>query len=268
MAYIGNASFMTRSEIQYNLEILRGQRDYPSDEGGYLIKPEQINAIAFEFLQIFANQMNQLPNQRSRQVTRLRQSFERSEMYVCKNLSCSDVVVPLVGKEFLLPGDLARENPALSKELARLPQTAHIRKIRGDGHCLFRSIAWNIVFHRRSGKMISTLMALKEAYPALKTDIKRMVKVLQSKDSPYHIMSDHQRSNIVVAGLRKIACVHNASRRAIVGYSLADLKNMADMSKAYWGGQPEIQALAEALNVQIDVYNLADSQGSFPHVLL
>ncbi len=148
---------ITGEDIRYNLDILAGKQHYPS--GNRKLEAKDITPTALEFLEIFAEDIQSLEKTSiDKSVTDgLNHSlasvagriYDALEGRVIEKKSPSlfkDVQVPLVAKEPLSPSELAShyENGKVKNGLNKLPQDYKICRIKGDGHCLFRSIAMDV----------------------------------------------------------------------------------------------------------------------------
>lgn len=187
-----------------------------------------------------------------------------------------DVVVPLIQgrKEF---SELIKtyDSGPTKIGLEYLDAQFYYRPIKGDGHCLFRSIAAGILFEvERKGpqekeRILNQLM--KEIEPlgnkaeldaGLASLIQAMDDITDKNRGVEDIIGNQKQSDALVKFLRFLAVEHNKvhgldvnqeEANATAGSVEAYHANMVDMSKAECGGHVEIHALANALGIKVQL---------------
>jgi hypothetical protein len=267
---------LSAGDIRYNLDILAGKVP---------VKGLVINTISIEFLELFATQIQQL-DQNSSQVHksvtqdlndqlavtagRVYESIERGGGPL---FSLQPVVVPLIGQALITPATVAASygpGTKVKAGLNKLQGHYNVLKVKGDGHCMFRGIAYGLAKHYAAGdsnvKMacLTALESLKRDYPALSRDIDRVIEIFSKQASAQATMSTKATSDYLVSFLRKLACAYNAAHPSDVfqsnlivrGESMQTyFRKMTDMNpdRAVYGGQPELVALSTVLGLKISI---------------
>lgn len=289
------------NEINYNLGILGTTLDKINDPSKR--RGESIEGVDLAFIEIFLADINQLRTEGfdSDKIAKLNAKLEpladrmvdSANKVFGPNEAFVDVEVPFMGKKSSfkeLEKEYQNGNGYIKKGLAVLDEGYEFYRIRGDGHCLFRSVAAGVVRKLSLSDeafcqgVLSGLDALKKKYasnPYISEEhFVRIRTILQkvaqdhSEDFFEKTMSERETSEEMTEFLRRLACARNHARldndvdfaRALFAEASANdydsvqdyLKDMADMSKKLSGGEPELQALAEAL--QIDLHIL-DAKG-------
>jgi hypothetical protein len=180
---------------------------------------------------------------------------------------------PLIGHALIAPATLASSygpGTKVKAGLVKLQGHFNVLKVKGDGHCMFRGIAYGIATDYAAGDAnvktayLVGLNSLKAQYPALLRDIDRVIEILQNQEAPEATMSTKAPSDSLVSFLRKLACAYNVahpsdafrSNLAAGGESMSSYcRTMTHMNpdSAVYGGQPELVALSTVLGLKISV---------------
>ena len=194
-----------------------------------------------------------------------------------------DVSIPLVGKvedPLTLCSD---DSSPVNKGLQILHDEGYrVRRVRGNGHCLFSSIAAHLVTDERLAELRAKLPQLAEQGLLGAFDATSLIETCQQKlrdgVSVEALMQNERMYNDWVTFLRTIATnwwkkqigqhgdpevdLANAAREAMPKLRQKPsnpevcalyLQSMASMSERRYGGVPEIFALGKALGVNINV---------------
>jgi hypothetical protein len=209
------------------------------------------------------------------------------------SLKDTDVVVPLVGA-IDRPMVLASDTPCVAnKGLQALQDRGYnIRKVRGNGHCLFSSMAAHLLTNERLVALKQRLLNMKEQGLLGSVDFEALINTclqkLSSGSSVEGLLQDEQMYRSWVQLLRTISVnwwrktIHeeaedkvlfaHAARESLQELSpqLSDdevcdmyLQKMELLSEAKYGGAPEMYALEKALGItlhMIDVKGLGRSE--------
>ncbi|MDB6081588.1 MAG: Ubiquitin thioesterase [Chlamydiia bacterium] len=166
---------------------------------------------------------------------------------------------------------------AVAKGLQALDSKYQMLPIKGDGHCLFRSVSVGLISilvkksDEERAKYFKDLQAtftdssLQEKLTAFQKFIEESPSKKDSKLIPF---LNSAKANIPVDFLRSLACDYNrknASKEVLNVMAQANglssgeeyLKSMSDPSQAKYGDELEIQALAAALGIKVRVENVA-----------
>ena len=154
------------------------------------------------------------------------------------------------------PSLLARSydiNDPVRVGLEKLEGHYEVFRIKGDGHCLFRAIGASIASSSRATQnFLQVVEILGNTYPSLLEECMK-VKECFSLNALKH----PKTSDEIVAFLRNIACAVNRNKDLssfLVNTTKEEyLQNMTDMERREYGGDIEIQALAELFSLQINV---------------
>jgi len=162
--------------------------------------------------------------------------------------------------------------------LIRLNNLLVMRQIRGDGHCLFRSVLATIlekllalpnsVKDAKLKKLQRTCETFKkasldESFAFFKTTVDQAAASHRSFND---IVCDEVTSDKLVAFLREIVCEHNRHVKndvldsfvAVTGKSKDEyLEEMMSMTKAAYGDQPEVFALSALFDLNISIVDVA-----------
>lgn len=179
---------------------------------------------------------------------------------------------PLVGNAIPLK-ELPVDNPEIMKGYEILSETYGAVKIKGDGHCLFRAVGtgifMNIVQEGEAAKR-----GLSEKIANYITNQEEFVTFNEIMDSLFHpeqpmsvqeVMSEKVKSDLIVKILREVACKFNQANpkqvkdiiQGIEGMTLEQyFEAMASMTQHKMGDEPEIAALAKALDIPLKVLNV------------
>ncbi len=177
-----------------------------------------------------------------------------------------DVDIPLITdpvppSEFTARMAFAKENTHIKTNIEML-ENCDILKVKGDGHCLFRSLGAAIASSPETTahfkKTFSSLIMKKDAPPLNKEEIKAC------KELSIDTLKTHPTSNHLVSALRKLACYYNSKDVEFQNFltePTADyLRKMTDMDLAEYGGEEESLALANLLEIQIHVINVTTKE--------
>lgn len=213
------------------------------------------------------------------QIAELRRQREDSssdlEDLLIKDMKFEDVQRSLMGSA-VTPKVLAadHERKFMKLGLEAIEGQFKIYPIKGDGHCLFRSIAAGILLQFKQngpGASEELFENIRKALSAnqrldMAADIAKMKSIVQnlySEEAPASvemIMQDKDFSNEMVRILRRLACVYN--RENMTDTLLAEIeasgltagqyfKAMEDMDSKSMGGEPEIVALSQCFKKDI-----------------
>lgn len=150
--------------------------------------------------------------------------------------------------------DLSNElSPGLTKSgLEKLDTHFSLRRIKGDGHCLFRACVVGLLDYiatLQNDKKEKYITYLQQNSATCIDEIKAIL--LMPKGEAY------LQSDTLVAYLRKLACsqMQKSDNEVLKANILSEqyLKDMADMKKLEHGGEPELVALREALVLDLRV---------------
>lgn len=163
--------------------------------------------------------------------------------------------------------------PAVRKGLELLKNRFQIRKVIGDGHCLFRGVGTAFLAHfcemAEQERYLERLQALVASLQckSLTEKFKKIEEILQylsaDKIGLWAVSHDAVASDELVGFLRELACEYNVQhnekfRAKVEGFYDASLahyvKEMKTTTK--WGGPLETQALAEVLQVDVRVFDV------------
>ena len=190
-----------------------------------------------------------------------------------------DVPVPPVGEAPISPLQLIFSGTPdrIKAGLTKLEGHHTVLKIKGDGHCLFRAVATGLLLHYESAArserdiLIQHFETLKTQFPQIAEDLNKMIHILSESQSMLATMQTLETSNAMVQVLRRLACEYNKTLRGDVQDVLRSMieaesgsssfeeyfRDMSDMKKAKYGGEPELTALSKALGAKIRVVDVA-----------
>lgn len=159
---------------------------------------------------------------------------------------------PLIGPVQPIADVSSQMSLGLTKTgLEKLASHFTLKRIAGDGHCLFRACAVGLLDYintLQDDQRQQYVANLQKSSADCIDEIKTIV--LMPKEEAY------LQSDILVAYLRKLACSQmQKSDNEVLKTIISDqyLKNMADMKKLEHGGEPEIVALREALALDLRI---------------
>lgn len=167
--------------------------------------------------------------------------------------------------------------------LLRFSKTWDYRPIKGDGHCLFRSLGSALMKNLKESPSskdylnaleisIKTLGGKEQA--RLETLLNNIRSYVTSNNSFERIMTESKSSDTVVEFLRLLSCQWNRAHANGVLESLACtlgltrdeyLEHMASLKIAMHGDQPEIIALSTMLGTNIQVLDSTNDHESIQH---
>lgn len=189
-----------------------------------------------------------------------------------------DEVRPLVGSEMTMQ-DLANEySQGVEKRgLERLDAFFKMRRVAGDGHCLFRAVFTSLLYFLKTasqevkemvlGQIARSVMDLRDVNHALEAKHKEVVGAIDAKQPLEAILTDRKTSDLLVSFLRDLVSAHHFVYGDEVFYSEAELysknkeqylKDMMSMDKRELGGEPEILALNKLLGIEIIVLHTVE----------
>lgn len=164
--------------------------------------------------------------------------------------------------------------------LIRLSKTWDYRAIKGDGHCLFRSLGAALMKNLKENPLSKDyLETLEKSIKALggkeqarlETLLNNIRSYVTSNNSFERIMTESKSSDTVVEFLRLLSCQWNRAHGNNVLESLACtldltrdeyLNQMASLNIAMHGDQPEIIALFNVLKANIHVLDTTNDHES------
>lgn len=148
--------------------------------------------------------------------------------------------------------------------LMRLDSKYRTRRIKGDGHCQFRSIAAALLYLLEKGKPLDKKVKKGDFQKA--DEVTQIINdVIKGSNTVEETMRNPEKSNLFVEYLRWMACEYNRKHQTGVFKSMAIslskspdkyLKDMANMDPPEWGGEPELIALSKALKIHIHVLDV------------
>lgn len=175
--------------------------------------------------------------------------------------------------------DYAKELPEQEKitdEIAGIDALFYARPVAKDGHCFFRAVGYRVVeqflqmdddeqkefLKNIDAEIPEKALVTKKLFESFQ---KKLTQAATEKKNEDTLMNDPTFSNLVVAFLRRLACEENKKEKNEtleaeanrLGKSVEQyLQDMSDMDKKLFAGQPEIEALANALDINIQVLDL------------
>lgn len=168
---------------------------------------------------------------------------------------------------------LSSSSEALTRGFEILSEDFEALRVKGDGHCLFRAFAYQMLEITKKGgeeqknKFVNTLKELKisDAEVVLIENILSQLFADPAK-SVGEIINTKSQSDLLVKTLRTVACEYNKSKSAEVLEGEANdqkltvdeyVKQMSSMQNKIpkMGGEPEVNALANAFQIKVTVYN-------------
>ncbi len=277
-----------RREIEYNLEIMEKtlQKNVAIDAGFFEIFQRDIEHLE---AMSASNSKNRVEAKKitSTLNIRLQTNAARLQQITGKAFGFVEHVVPFLAANSVSPKEFIKNYSPSEHSLAIRGLTAldsagyNVRKIKGDGHCLFRGIAAKDLIESARAQRKSHVLVLAQKIvtaPGLYSDklvkcARRAIEILEpitDEKSLIVLLQDQKSSDRLVKFLRNVAVDHQ--RRHIDKFasfhegekgSFADhLNSMARMSLRQMGDQPEIVALQEALQMQLPVVNLRNLGGN------
>jgi hypothetical protein len=167
-----------------------------------------------------------------------------------------------------------------------LSEQYHAQPVAKDGHCVFRAIAYQVVeqclltseatreafFKDIAAKIPEKAIVAQKLFASWK---KKIEEAIREKKDERTLMNDPTFSNLAVACLRRLACEQNkkeanetlAEEAKRLGKSTEQyLHDMADMDKKLFAGEPELRALAQILDINIQVADLLDAKPFRDHL--
>ena len=207
------------------------------------------------FIEILANDLQELQktnfdNSKIHALTaRLEQTADRIYAVVFKDNHSR----PKIGPVQQISDVATQMSQGLTKSgLEELNPLFMLRRIAGDGHCLFRACAVGLLDYLstlQSAQKHDYIVSLQKHSPDCIEEIKNLL--LLPKEEAY------QQSEVLVAYLRKLACsqMQKSDNEVLKANILSEeyLKNMASMQKGEHGGEPELVALGQALELDLRV---------------
>ncbi len=205
------------------------------------------------FIEIFEDDLSGLRERghNPRQVFELRQRLESIATKIFSKIDAKQVQRPLMDKQSTLKS-LAKtyDSGDVKKGLETLDTQYKLRRIKGDGHCMFRAIAAGMLYHLKNGKDIN------DAIPKELADF-----LAENKDASVESLIGNTRlSNKLVHILRKIAVRGTENNEGAINAAIVDYgsyKNyklkMVDMAKAEMGGNAELNVLADVLGLKFHI---------------
>ncbi len=215
----------------------------------------------------------------------LRQLSDKHQVITTKRLSLLPVRVPLLGPVISLEERAnAFTSPFLQSGYRKLNTQLKMRIVRGDGHCLFRSVLTFMlekllqdtpVARQRKMARLERIVTnyhkptLTEKFRFFKSAVENAVTRGRSFDT---IVSEQSTSDRLVSFLRELVCEYNRvsgndvfhSHVTTTGKTLnAYLADMMNMRMAVDGDQPETLALSKLFNINICVVDV-NSHGRRP----
>lgn len=223
---------------------------------------------------------------------KLSQQIERaankvlSKPSTTKDFSASvsaDSIRPLVGKPIEL-AELAKEyrkgNNQIKTGLEQLGPFFSMRRIAGDGHCLFRSTLVGLIHYLKQSperdvtnfyhQLDKSVEELKDVCPEIEKKytkgLESIKAILSNKKSIEDVLNDRPSSDLLVSLLRDLVCAYNfmngdevfdSETVVFSGNQENYLTTMMDMSKNELGGHPEILALNSILDIELIPVNVA-----------
>lgn len=175
----------------------------------------------------------------------------------------ADAVRPLVGKEQRM-SDLAKAMSAgdTKRGLEALDEHYTLKRVAGDGHCLFRAIAAGTLDYlnalpppeqeRFMQRLQATVDGLKDEKLSGLFRAIQVVRGISKEES----LNTKKTSELLVEFLRNLACAYNknSSNEVLQGLiSEKYLESMCDMAKKEHGGEPELIALRNTLGLDLRV---------------
>lgn len=270
-----NPIFDSFKEYEYNLKIFENtlKKGIPLDE-------------KFEgYIKIFRDQLGILANDPSvfDKLPELLNRIDQAEELLKVNIQTFTVVkTPLMGEEKPL-SNLAESyvQGAVKAGIEALDPDFTYRSIRGDGHCLFRSIAAGLLIkfettskEEKQNYLIELEARLKKYVPTFSNDkfkfLKGILTLIENKDMNISdLMNSQDLSDELVLILREISVGYQRElikRRpdSEMKYSLEEagegdietyFSNMTDLKKATLGGDLELFSLSRSLGININVLN-------------
>lgn len=191
--------------------------------------------------------------------------FAIAAYYVNKNWGFLECNINLVSNEWTSPSALAGEyrDGAVKEGLLGLDDHQYqILRVRGDGHCLFRSIGIGLMLGYEANPdketFIDFLNGLKITYPGeeLARDIDDLIYYLSLGMDALTFMRNREASDTMVRFLRHLACAHNRiDQERIQTFLVMEnvntyLNKMGNMKYARYGDEHEICAISNALQIK------------------
>ncbi len=228
--------------------------------------------IDLYFIEIFANDIQELRAKGFDQgrVSNLTKRLEGIANRICDATTSLRPVEhnPLVGDMKQDLTQLARQkDPGFVKEgLNQLNPHFEMKRIYGDGHCLFRAFATGTLDYlkdlpqEKKNEFLTQLDTTVANFndPDLSSHYNSKIRGMLSRGQNLN----EQESNEMVAFLRLLACTYNRTNKneTFSAFLTAErtnkdeyLKNMTDMTKGVYGAEPELIALQKTLNINFRV---------------
>jgi hypothetical protein len=202
--------------------------------------------------------------------------------------SLDDMFIPLVGQiddPLSLP---SQEGTSVHKGLQTLHDGGyHVRRVRGNGHCLFSSIAAHLITKERLAHLreLTEVLRLEQLLGSIDplSPIRELEQKLDSGSSVETLLQNEQNYTACVVYLRTIATnwwrkeisaneerlvsLAHAAREAMPDLRRNSndkqvcetyLRRMVSMTDCRYGGEPEIFALKNILGINICTIDLKD----------
>lgn len=193
------------------------------------------------------------------------------------NRNIEITATPLVGNE-IPPSSLPAGDEQLTSLLRSFDEVYEAVRIKGDGHCLFRGVGLELLRLEQQRFLQNNILLNEFRDQELHEDEEEKFKNILNRlhhdpqTTPKKIMETPQDSDTIVKTLRHIANNYNKKNSKSLNVEgiargeqnksleeyFADMKNM-DTEHPVMGGDLELQALANVLNIKIIVHNIASA---------
>lgn len=243
------AHLFTVEELHYNMQIMQETLDRGI-------------AVDAGFLEIFRNGANELALSR-------RESRSIKSKIVNLNTYLNQVSRPVIEKAVSAEEFAERFSSEKIQKGIRLLGCRSIRKIRGDGHCLFRAFASGLLeVHRNASKQQRRKLRrifLKLSNPEI---VQIVTGLLDKKKGIEQVLEDSYASGRLVELMRNLAVKEIETHSDLYSHFIDDqsvedyCKRMQSMKLATYGGELELAVLAKIFHTNIQVHN-ATSKNHF-----
>ena len=250
-----------RREIEYNLSIMEKslKQGIKVDSG---------------FLAIFQNDIEAIGNHAFAATLNERLQKDAEKLY---KVASNTLNIPYTPRQLVSSAPISADKIAVHADSAEdkglkllFDNGIGVRKIAGDGHCLFRAIATQSLLTAEKTKSPSTLLRLAEKVisspeyaPVIQATAKEVAALL--KHAHFDILNDAHSSDLLVQFLRMIT-THGLQKnntptieamiQAGGDTTESYLAKMADMSERSMGGQAEIIELEKELETPLRILSL------------